>query len=95
MDAGRADGKATPKLDLHLQGQVEHSAWSPKAKLLLEGEEGNGIPSSIFVIPQLWFRIIFTPWPRESLASKFCSLIYSNCVGEPLQTFQLSLREPL
>ena len=81
MDAGRADGEAMPKLDLHLQDPVEHNACSPEARLLLEGEEGNGIPSSILVIPQLWFQIIFIPRPRENLASKFCSLLYSNCVG--------------
>lgn len=86
IDAWRADGKAMPKLDLHLQGQVEHNAGSPETRVLLEGEDGNGIPSSILVIPQLWFQVIITPWPRESLASNKQQLLWGAASDIPAFT---------
>lgn len=70
----QGDRKAVPKLDLHFQDQMKHNAHFPEVKLFLEGEKGNGIPSSILVIPQPWFQIVLISWPMERLAVKFCSL---------------------
>lgn len=72
--AGHIDRKAVPKLDLHFQDQMKYNAHFPEVKLFLEGAKGNGIPSSILVIPQPWFQIVLIPWPMERLAVKFCSL---------------------
>ena len=47
-----ADGKAVPKLDLHLQDYWKHNAHSPEARLLLEIEKRNAIPPRMLVIPQ-------------------------------------------
>ena len=70
-----ADGKAVPKLDLHLQDYWKHNAHSPEARLLLEREKRNAIPPRMLVIPQLWFLTIFIPWPLGKPAVKFCSLL--------------------
>lgn len=69
----RGDGEAVPKWDLHLQDQVKRYTHFPEVNLFL-GEEGHGMPPSILVIPRLWFRIVFMPWPAERRAATSCSL---------------------